>query len=117
MVGIKEFKHILEAQPSQTMKAITLYELGMAYTKQHKYIEAIIPVTESMKIAQNKKGLRDVCCWPGTESFIQHTDVTVLKVCCLHALHRITHRSHGSALYSTGELSEHGSASVSAGLA
>lgn len=37
VAGIKELKRILDNQPSQTMQAITLYELGTAYAKQHRY--------------------------------------------------------------------------------
>ncbi|XP_067933668.1 E3 ubiquitin-protein ligase TTC3-like isoform X2 [Watersipora subatra] len=79
LLGIKELTHILELQPSQTMKAITLYEMGTAYTKQHRYEEAIGPVKEALTLCDSKKGLRDVYSWPGTDVFIEHTDKTVLK--------------------------------------
>lgn len=37
VTGVKEFRVILEHQPSQTMKAITLYELGVTCSKQHRW--------------------------------------------------------------------------------
>ena len=38
ILGVKEMKHIMENQPSPTMKAISLYELAIAYAKQHRYV-------------------------------------------------------------------------------
>ena len=42
VTGVNELKKVLEHQPSQTMKAITLYELGTAYVNQHRYVQCSV---------------------------------------------------------------------------